>query len=120
MRRLLFASIAIGALAISVPGAQMRVTPIDELHGHVALGLTLRHLANTGIVMEATAHPDDEDNGLLVMLNRGQGFRTTRTSWRAMRRSTPIRSRRGCGRGSRRSSTTPRPSRRTPTRRRQS
>src|SRR5437899_631743 len=76
MRRLLFASIAIGALAISVPGAQMRVTPIDELHGHVALGLTLRHLANTGIVMEATAHPDDEDNGLLVMLNRGQGFRT--------------------------------------------
>ena len=26
--------------------------------------------------MEATAHPDDEDNGLLVMLNRGQGFRT--------------------------------------------
>ena len=54
----------------------MRVTPVDELQGHVALGLALRHLANTGIVMEATAHPDDEDNGLLVMLNRGQGFRT--------------------------------------------
>jgi LmbE family N-acetylglucosaminyl deacetylase len=59
-----------------VPGAQLRVTPVDELQGHVALGLVLRHLANTGIVMEATAHPDDEDNGLLVMLNRGQGFRT--------------------------------------------
>ena len=27
----------------------------------VALGLALRHLANTGIVMEATAHPDDVD-----------------------------------------------------------
>ena len=27
--------------------------------------------------MMATAHPDDEDNGLLVMLNRGQGYRTT-------------------------------------------
>ena len=26
--------------------------------------------------MMATAHPDDENNGLLVMLNRGQGFRT--------------------------------------------
>ena len=25
----------------------------------------------------ATAHPDDEDNGLFVMLNRGQGYRTT-------------------------------------------
>ena len=27
--------------------------------------------------MMATAHPDDENNGLLVMLNRGQGYRTT-------------------------------------------
>ena len=75
MKRL-FASIALGALVVVAPGAQLRVTPVDELQGHVALGLALRHLANTGIVMEATAHPDDEDNGLLVMLNRGQGFRT--------------------------------------------
>jgi LmbE family N-acetylglucosaminyl deacetylase len=59
-----------------VPGAQMRVVPVDELEGHVALGLVLRHLGNTGTLMMATAHPDDEDNGLLVMLNRGQGYRT--------------------------------------------
>ena len=26
--------------------------------------------------MQATAHPDDENNGLLVMLNRGLGYRT--------------------------------------------
>ena len=26
--------------------------------------------------MHTTAHPDDENNGLLVMLNRGQGYRT--------------------------------------------
>jgi len=39
-------------------------------------GLVLRHLGNTGIFMHATAHPDDENNGLLVMLNRGLGFRT--------------------------------------------
>jgi LmbE family N-acetylglucosaminyl deacetylase len=76
MKRLLLGSIAVGALVVAAPGAQLRVTPVDELQGHVALGLVLRHLANTGIVMEATAHPDDEDNGLLVMLNRGQGFRT--------------------------------------------
>src|SRR5205085_2518706 len=31
---------------------------------------------NAGIYMMATAHPDDENNGLLVMLNRGQGYRT--------------------------------------------
>ena len=55
----------------------MRVVPVDEEQGHVALGLALRHLNNTGIFMMATAHPDDENNGLLVMLNRGQGYRTT-------------------------------------------
>src|SRR5207245_11001715 len=61
---------------ITVPIAQMRVVPLDEAQGHVALGLALRHLANTGIFMHTTAHPDDENNGLLVMLNRGQGYRT--------------------------------------------
>src|SRR5579871_1575611 len=60
-----------------VPRAQMRVVPIDDYQGHVALGLALRHLANTGIFMMATAHPDDENNGLLVELSRGQGYRTT-------------------------------------------
>jgi LmbE family N-acetylglucosaminyl deacetylase len=77
MKRVLFGSIAVGALfLVTIPRAQLRVVPVDELEGHTALGLVLRHLANTGIVMETTAHPDDEDNGLLVMLNRGQGFRT--------------------------------------------
>src|SRR3954452_2008257 len=76
MRRiLLFAAALILAIA-TVPTAQMRVVPIDEEQGHVALGLALRHLANSGIYMMATAHPDDENNGLLVMLNRGQGYRT--------------------------------------------
>src|SRR5215212_6345943 len=78
MRRLTLVFIAVaGALALAiVPRAQMRVVPIDEEQGHVGLGLALRHLSNTGIFMMATAHPDDESNGLLVMLNRGQGYRT--------------------------------------------
>src|SRR6266480_5943287 len=78
MKRLVLISCAAAALALTMvtPRAQMRVTPLDTQQGHVALGLALRHLANVGIVMEATAHPDDEDNGLLVMLNRGLGFRT--------------------------------------------
>src|SRR5204863_2084079 len=59
-----------------IAGGQMRVVPIDDEQGHTALGLALRHLANTGIFMHTTAHPDDENNGLLVMLNRGQGYRT--------------------------------------------
>jgi LmbE family N-acetylglucosaminyl deacetylase len=55
---------------------QMRVNPLDDERGHVGLGLALRHLANTGIAMQATAHPDDENNGLLVKLNRLDGYRT--------------------------------------------
>jgi len=76
MKRVLFASILLASALITVPRAQMRVVPIDEEQGHVALGLALRHLVNTGIFMHTTAHPDDENNGLLVMLNRGLGYRT--------------------------------------------
>jgi LmbE family N-acetylglucosaminyl deacetylase len=76
MRRFSFALFLTSAV-IAVPLAQMRVVPLDELEGHVALGLALRHLSNVGIFMHTTAHPDDENNGLLVMLNRGLGFRTT-------------------------------------------
>ncbi len=56
--------------------AQLRVRPIDLEDGSVALGLALRQLNNTGVFMQATAHPDDENNALHVYLNRGQGMRT--------------------------------------------
>jgi len=74
-RRLLSSLVCLAALS-TIPTAQMRVVPLDEEQGHVALGLALRHLGNVGIFMHTTAHPDDENNGLLVMLNRGQGYRT--------------------------------------------
>jgi LmbE family N-acetylglucosaminyl deacetylase len=76
MRRLLLSALILLLALSSIPNAQMRVVPLDEEQGHVALGLALRHLANVGIFMHTTAHPDDENNGLLVMLNRGQGYRT--------------------------------------------
>src|SRR3954471_23355343 len=76
MKRWLFVLFLLGSIGPGRPNAQMRVVPVDEETGHVALGLALRHLTNTGIFMQATAHPDDEDNGLLVMLNRGEGYRT--------------------------------------------
>ena len=76
MKRFLLSSALIISALIALPVAQMRVVPLDDEQGHVGLGLVLRHLANTGVFMHTTAHPDDENNGLLVMLNRGQGFRT--------------------------------------------
>src|SRR5258708_36881551 len=76
MKRFLLASLLFLSALIAFPRAQMRVVPIDEEQGHVALRLAIRHLSNVGIFMHTTAHPDDENNGLLVMLNRGQGYRT--------------------------------------------
>ncbi len=76
MKRLLLLSALIFAVLSTLPRAQMRVVPLDDVQGHVALGLALRHLSNTGIFMHTTAHPDDENNGLLVMLNHGYGYRT--------------------------------------------
>src|SRR3984893_8619336 len=76
MKRFFSILAALCSIALIAPRAQMRVVPLDEEQGHVALGLALRHLNNTGIFLNATAHPDDENNGLLVMLNRGQGYRT--------------------------------------------
>jgi LmbE family N-acetylglucosaminyl deacetylase len=76
MKRPLLVAVAVLAAVSRLPTAQMRVVPIDEEQGHVALGLALRHLSNVGIFMHTTAHPDDENNGLLVMMNRGMGYRT--------------------------------------------
>jgi LmbE family N-acetylglucosaminyl deacetylase len=76
MKRLVLPAALIFSALIALPAAQMRLVPLDAVEGHVALGLTLRHLGNAGIFMMTTAHPDDENNGLLVMLNRGQGYRT--------------------------------------------
>jgi LmbE family N-acetylglucosaminyl deacetylase len=62
--------------AVFAAHAQLRVRPIDLEDGAVALGLVLRQLSSTAVFMQATAHPDDENNALHVYLNRGQGVRT--------------------------------------------
>jgi LmbE family N-acetylglucosaminyl deacetylase len=54
--------------------------PFDPLpydQGATGLGLALRRLGATGRVLYVTAHPDDEDNGLLVALSRGRGLHVT-------------------------------------------
>ena len=63
------------ALVTVASWAQVSVPP--ELGGRIGLGLALRRLATTGVYMETTAHPDDENSGLHALLNRGLGLRTT-------------------------------------------
>src|SRR5438477_2611975 len=76
LKRASLLAAAVALALVELPAAQMRVRPIDLEDGSVALGLVLRHLANTGVFMQATAHPDDENNALHVFLNRGQGIHT--------------------------------------------
>jgi LmbE family N-acetylglucosaminyl deacetylase len=79
LRRASFTALVLALLVTSqggLPSAQLRVRPIDLEDGNVALGLLLRQLATTAVFMQATAHPDDENNALHVFLNRGQGART--------------------------------------------
>ena len=83
-KRATFIVVVSAALAVLGPAkaghdeldAQLRVRPIDLEDGAVALGLTLRQLNSTAVFMQATAHPDDENNALHVYLSRGQGVRT--------------------------------------------
>ncbi len=72
----LLAIAAAAWLAAAVPAAQLRVQPVGERPGDVALRLMLRKLTTVGTFMQAVAHPDDEDNVLLARLGHGRGMRT--------------------------------------------
>jgi LmbE family N-acetylglucosaminyl deacetylase len=61
-------------LSVASAGAQPAPPPLDE--GGVGLGLALRRLGVTARVLYVTAHPDDENNAVLVRLSRGEGIRT--------------------------------------------
>lgn len=57
--------------------ARAQITPLPHDQGATGLGLALRHLPNDGSVLMVTAHPDDENNALLVKLSRGLGIKTS-------------------------------------------
>src|SRR5678815_4218802 len=76
MLRQVSALVALALVVTTSAATQLRVAPPGERPDAVALELMLRKLANTGTFMQTDAHPDDEDNGLLAMLGRGQGMRT--------------------------------------------
>src|SRR3954453_22090039 len=61
-------------LAALVPIAVTADGPSDAT-GARGVALMLRKLATVGTVMHATAHPDDENNGLLARQSAGQGLR---------------------------------------------
>ncbi len=50
--------------------------PVQPGTERVELGVVLRQINSVGTFMMATAHPDDESNGLLAKLAKGQGHRT--------------------------------------------
>jgi LmbE family N-acetylglucosaminyl deacetylase len=79
-------ALAAGALALAVAAltnvarAQQRspqffVEPLSDAKGQIGLGLALRRLSTVGTFMHTTAHPDDENNGILALHARGLGMR---------------------------------------------
>ncbi len=72
----LFLALFLTVLSVPAPvRAQLEPLPMDE--GAAGLALAIRQLGAGASYMEVTAHPDDENNGLLVMLNRGRGLQTS-------------------------------------------
>ena len=69
------AALLVLAVVYAVPShAQLR--PVAQDEGSNGLALALRHLPTSGSVLYVTAHPDDENNGVLVQLSRGRGLDT--------------------------------------------
>jgi LmbE family N-acetylglucosaminyl deacetylase len=54
-----------------------QVTALNFDTGPVGLGLALRQLPVESAALYVTAHPDDENNGVLVALDRGRGIKTS-------------------------------------------
>jgi LmbE family N-acetylglucosaminyl deacetylase len=63
--------------APAAPRVALALDPLPLDRGASGLGLALRRLGTTGRVLYVTAHPDDEDNALVVALSRGRGLRLT-------------------------------------------
>jgi LmbE family N-acetylglucosaminyl deacetylase len=74
--RLILAIVLTSAAAVAPRAVRTQVTPLPLDEGATGLGLALRQLPVEGSVLYVTAHPDDENNGVLVALGRGRGLKT--------------------------------------------
>lgn len=70
-----FVSFVALLLTVLVTGAaaQQELPPLPQDTGKTGLLQTIQHLRNTGRLLHTTAHPDDEDGGMLTFMSRGQG-----------------------------------------------
>ncbi len=62
-------------LLVITSRSEAQLAPIPQDQGATGLGLALRRLPVSLNVLYVTAHPDDENNGVLTLLSRGQGVR---------------------------------------------
>jgi LmbE family N-acetylglucosaminyl deacetylase len=77
MRKVLLTAFVVISAASAHSTAQHQLQPVAALRGEPALELALRKLDTVGSFMMTTAHPDDENNGMLAYFSHGKGFRTT-------------------------------------------
>jgi len=75
MMRMTRAVLFLGFFSAATARAQLE--PAAEESGSVGLALQLRKLSSGTSFLHTAAHPDDEDNGLLVLLSRGRGHRVS-------------------------------------------
>jgi LmbE family N-acetylglucosaminyl deacetylase len=75
MRRATLTCVTAAVLLALVAPLRAQLAPLPFDRGAPGLGLALRRLGVTGRVLWVVAHPDDENNGLLIRLSRGQGVR---------------------------------------------
>ncbi|MGH9219854.1 MAG: PIG-L family deacetylase, partial [Vicinamibacterales bacterium] len=77
MRRSLIAVVVLASVFSLRSSAQHQLIPVSQMRGAPALELALRKLDTVGNFMMTTAHPDDENNGMLAYYSHGRGFRTS-------------------------------------------
>ncbi len=63
-------------LLLAASRSEAQLAPLPQDQGAAGLGLALRRLPVSFNVLYVTAHPDDENNGVLTLLSRGLGVRT--------------------------------------------
>ena len=70
---LTFVLLAVACAAAQVPSPWVDTKPLAVDSGVTGLKFTLRRLHTTARLMHTTAHPDDEDGGMLTLESRGHG-----------------------------------------------